>query len=144
MQLKNSIIGVTNFARFFWIARSAPTAFISPGGYLTEAVAKIQRAGGILIADEVQAGLGRLGTDFWAWQGLGITADIVTVGKPMGNGHPIGAVITRRDILKGFQAADRYFNTYAVTRFPARLALRSWMCSKESDLQKGRSRSVSA
>lgn len=82
-------------------------------GYLNDAMTLIKATGALIIADEVQAGLGRLGNAFWAWQKVGITPDIITSGKPMGNGHPVGAVITRGEILREFQRVDRYFNTYA-------------------------------
>ncbi len=75
-------------------------------------VTQVKAAGGLYIADEVQAGLGRLGDSMWGFEALGAVPDIVTMGKPLGNGHPIGAVATRRDILERFCARDRYFNTF--------------------------------
>lgn len=82
-------------------------------GCLDSAVEAVRKAGGLIIADEVQAGLGRLGSDLWSWQRLGLFPDIVTLGKPMANGQPLGVVVTRREILEVFQAEDRYFNTFA-------------------------------
>lgn len=82
-------------------------------GFMQEAVRRFHAAGGIIIADEVQPGLARNGEHFWGFQQLGIVPDVVTCGKPMGNGHPIGALITRREIAEAFFGADRYFNTFA-------------------------------
>jgi len=83
-----------------------------PPGYLS-AVAKIVRdAGALFIADEVQPGFGRTGRNFWGYQADGFVPDIVTMGKPMGNGHPLAGVVTRSDIVEGFAAKGRYFNTF--------------------------------
>ena len=83
-----------------------------PPGYLS-AVAKIVRdAGGLFIADEVQPGFGRTGRNFWGYQADGFVPDIVTMGKPMGNGHPLAGIVTRSDIVEEFAAKGRYFNTF--------------------------------
>lgn len=82
-------------------------------GYMRKAVDAFRVAGGFIVADEVQPGLGRNGSYFWGYQRLGINPDIVTSGKPLGNGHPIGVVVTRRDIAEAFFEVDRYFNTFA-------------------------------
>jgi 4-aminobutyrate aminotransferase-like enzyme len=66
----------------------------------------------MFIADEVQPGFGRLGDTMWGYQQHGVTPDFVTMGKPMGNGHPIGGVITRPDHLEYFQKVAMYFNTF--------------------------------
>ena len=81
-------------------------------GSVTQAVRNIHAAGGLYVADEVQAGLGRFGDVMWGFQAFGATPDIVTLGKPLGNGHPIGAVVTRREILEAFTSKERYFNTF--------------------------------
>lgn len=72
----------------------------------------VRKAGGLLICDEVQSGFGRTGTHMWAHQKMGIVPDIVTLGKPMGNGHPVGGVVTNADIMKAFRSGYRYFNTF--------------------------------
>ncbi len=72
----------------------------------------VKRAGGVLIADEIQPGFGRLGSHMWGYQRAGISPDIVTLGKPMGNGHPVGAVVTSQDMLKAFRGNSKYFNTF--------------------------------
>ncbi|MER7248058.1 aminotransferase class III-fold pyridoxal phosphate-dependent enzyme [Kribbella sp. NPDC000426] len=69
-------------------------------------------AGGLFLADEVQAGFGRGGRNLWRFQDFGLTPDFVTLGKPMGNGHPVAALITRREIAQAFTEVDEYFSTF--------------------------------
>ena len=83
-----------------------------PSGFLDGAVAAVRKAGGLVIADEVQPGFGRTGRHMWGHQKAGILADIVTLGKPMGNGHPIGGVVAGSETLNAFRKAFRYFNTF--------------------------------
>ncbi|RAS14144.1 MULTISPECIES: aspartate aminotransferase family protein [Ensifer] len=83
-----------------------------PSGFLDGAVAAVRKAGGLVIADEVQPGFGRTGGHMWGHQKAGILADIVTLGKPMGNGHPIGGVVAGSETLNAFRKAFRYFNTF--------------------------------
>lgn len=66
----------------------------------------IHEIGGIVVADEIQCGMGRTGETFWAFQGQNAVPDIITVGKPLGNGHPIGAVITSRKIAATIKSAE--------------------------------------
>jgi 4-aminobutyrate aminotransferase-like enzyme/Ser/Thr protein kinase RdoA (MazF antagonist) len=75
-------------------------------------VAATHAAGGLWIADEVQGGHGRTGEAMWSFQRYGITPDLVTLGKPMGNGHPVGAVITRREIAQAFADETVFFSTF--------------------------------
>ena len=77
------------------------------------AVEIVTAAGGLLIADEVQAGFGRLGQGMWGFQTMGLAPDLVTIGKPMGSGQPIAAVISRHDLIDRFGAEIRYFSTFA-------------------------------
>ena len=83
-----------------------------PSGFFDDAVHAVREAGGLVIADEVQPGFGRTGSHFWGHQRAGFVPDIVTMGKPMGNGHPVAAVVTTREILATFRNAFRYFNTF--------------------------------
>ncbi|TPI61461.1 aspartate aminotransferase family protein [Mesorhizobium sp. B3-1-3] len=83
-----------------------------PAEFLTKAVAAVRKAGGLIIADEVQPGFGRTGGHMWGYQRAGIVPDIVTLGKPMGNGHPIGGVVTGSDLINEFRKQFRYFNTF--------------------------------
>jgi 4-aminobutyrate aminotransferase-like enzyme/Ser/Thr protein kinase RdoA (MazF antagonist) len=83
-----------------------------PPEYLEHAYRFAREAGAVCIADEVQVGFGRVGSHFWGFETQGVVPDIVTMGKPIGNGHPIGAVITTREIAESFDTGMEYFNTY--------------------------------
>ena len=83
-----------------------------PEGYLAAAYRHIRRVGGVCVADEVQVGFGRVGDAFWAFELQGVVPDIVTLGKPMGNGHPVAAVVTTRKIADSFANGMEYFNTF--------------------------------
>jgi 4-aminobutyrate aminotransferase-like enzyme/Ser/Thr protein kinase RdoA (MazF antagonist) len=85
---------------------------VLPENYLKEAYRHVRQAGGVCIADEVQTGFGRVGTHFWAFETQGVVPDIVTLGKPIGNGHPLGAVVTTPEIAASFANGMEYFNTY--------------------------------
>lgn len=86
---------------------------IPPDGYFREVYKAVRAAGGLCIADEVQVGFGRVGSHYWAFETQGVVPDIVTVAKPMGNGHPVGAVITTPEIADALYATGvAYFNTY--------------------------------
>ena len=85
---------------------------VLPPGYLTDAYRYVRNGGGVCIADEVQVGFGRVGTDVWAFETQGVVPDIVTLGKPIGNGHPLGAVITTHEIARAFANGMEYFNTF--------------------------------
>jgi 4-aminobutyrate aminotransferase-like enzyme len=83
-----------------------------PAGYLKTAADIIRAAGGLFVADEVQPGFGRTGKNFWGYEADAVEPDIVTIGKPMGNGHPIAAVVTRAELTRTFSRHDHYFNTF--------------------------------
>jgi len=83
-----------------------------PEGYLEALYELIRAEGGLCVADEVQVGFGRVGAHFWGFQTQSVVPDIVTMGKPMGNGHPIAAVITTREIADSFANGMEYFNTF--------------------------------
>ena len=83
-----------------------------PAGYLSMIAKIVRDAGGLFIADEVQPGFGRTGNNFWGYQADGFVPDLVTMGKPMGNGHPLAGIVTRSDIVEPFAAKGRYFNTF--------------------------------
>ncbi len=84
----------------------------APQGYLAGVVARVRAAGGLFIADEVQSGFGRMGTEFWGHRHHGVVPDFITIGKPAGNGHPVGAVITRPEILNHFLKYGPFFSTF--------------------------------
>ena len=81
-------------------------------GFLTAATNIVRAAGGVTIADEVQVGFGRVGSHFWAFETQGVVPDIVTLGKPIGNGHPLAAVVTTPEIAASFDTGMEYFNTF--------------------------------
>ena len=83
-----------------------------PDGYLAHAYAHVRAAGGVCIADEVQVGFGRVGSHMWAFETQGVVPDIVTMGKPIGNGHPMAAVVTRPEIAAAFANGMEYFSTF--------------------------------
>jgi 4-aminobutyrate aminotransferase-like enzyme len=86
--------------------------FPDPAGFLAPIADLVHAAGGLYIADEVQAGFGRIGTHPWGYQRHGFAPDIVVMGKPMGNGLPIGGIVARRDVLADFGRRARYFSTF--------------------------------
>lgn len=83
-----------------------------PAGYLRLAADRIRAAGGLFVADEVQPGFGRMGTHFWGYEADDLIPDIVTMGKPMGNGHPMAATVTRAELVDEFSQRVHYFNTF--------------------------------
>lgn len=91
---------------------SSDGIYTHPAGFLDQAVAAVHAASGVYIADEVQPGFGRTGEAFWGCQRHGAAPDIVTLGKPMGNGHPVAGLAVRPDVLAAFARECRYFNTF--------------------------------
>ncbi len=83
-----------------------------PSGYLKEVYALIREQGGLCISDEVQTGFGRVGSHFWGYELHEVVPDIVILGKPMGNGHPIGAVITTDEIANAFDNGMEFFSSF--------------------------------
>ena len=99
----------------YFIAESIPSVagqVFLPDGYLAEVYRMIREAGGVCIADEVQVGFGRVGSHWWAFETQGVVPDIVTMGKPIGNGHPMAAVVTTREVSDAFHNGMEYFNTF--------------------------------
>ena len=98
-----------------FIAESLPSVggqIVLPANYLPAVYQAVRAAGGICIADEVQTGYGRIGTHFWGFEKYGVIPDIVVLGKPIGNGHPIGAVITTTEIAESFANGMEFFSTF--------------------------------
>ena len=85
---------------------------VLPPGYLSALFRAVREAGGVAIADEVQVGFGRVGSKFWGFDSEDAVPDVVTLGKPFGNGHPLGAVVTTRELARSFQTGMEYFNTF--------------------------------
>ncbi|WP_461163080.1 aspartate aminotransferase family protein [Arthrobacter sp. R4-81] len=91
---------------------SSDGVFAGPTGFLNPIIEEVHAAGGLYIADEVQPGFGRTGEQWWGFQRHGIVPDIVTIGKPMGNGIPVAAAIFKPELLVEFGKNIRYFNTF--------------------------------
>jgi len=83
-----------------------------PKGFLAPAMAAIRAAGGLFLADEVQPGFGRTGAGMWGFQRHGLVPDMVSLGKPMGNGYPMAGLVVQPDVLAEFGGKSRYFNTF--------------------------------
>jgi len=91
---------------------SSDGIYADPVGFLKPAIDAVHRAGGLFIADEVQPGFGRTGDAMWGFLRHGVLPDIVTMGKPMGNGFPMGGVVSRSELLEAFTESVGYFNTF--------------------------------
>jgi 4-aminobutyrate aminotransferase-like enzyme len=112
---------------------SSDGVFSPANGELAAAAQCVRDAGGLYIADEVQPGFGRTGGQRWGFARESVIPDLVTLGKPMGNGHPVAAVVGRSALFDQFGHQQRYFNTYGVTRCPARLRTRyCGYCAKKT------------
>jgi len=96
---------------------------VAPNGYVAQSAAIVRSAGGLVIADEVQAGYCRLGTHFWGHTRYELVPDVVTIGKPMGAGHPVAAVVTTPSIAAEFARHRNYFNTFGGNPVSAAVAL---------------------
>jgi 4-aminobutyrate aminotransferase-like enzyme len=92
---------------------SSDGVWVDPPGFIAGGIAAVREAGGLFIADEVQPGFGRTGAHMWGFERHGVAPDLATLGKPMGNGFPIGAVVGRRAAMDRFGATARYSNTFA-------------------------------
>jgi len=104
--------GIRPAAVFVDGAFTSDGIFAPPPAYLQELVRRTHAAGALFVADEVQAGYGRMGDGLWSFETTGIVPDLVTLGKPMGNGHPVAAVVTRADIVDRLAAETEYFSTF--------------------------------
>ncbi len=98
-----------------FIAETLPSVggqIVFPAGYLADAYSRVRAAGGVCIADEVQVGFGRLGAHFWGFETQNVIPDIVVLGKPIGNGFPLAAVITTAEIAASFDNGMEFFSTF--------------------------------
>ena len=102
---------------------SSDGVFADPAGFLAPAVAAVQAAGALFIADEVQPGFGRTGAAMWGFQRHGILPDMVSLGKPMGNGYPVAGLVLRPGVIEAFGARARYFNTFGGNAVAAATAM---------------------
>ncbi len=106
-----------------------------PAGFFGPAAAAVRAAGGLVIADEVQPGFGRLGSHLWAHDRAGLVPDIVTLGKPMGNGYPVAAVVAGTGPMAAFRDRFRYFSTFGASPVAAAAALATLEVLEEEGLQ---------
>lgn len=102
---------------------SSDGVFTDPAGFLAPVVAAIHKAGALFIADEVQPGFGRTGDAMWGFQRHGILPDMVSLGKPMGNGYPVAGLVLRPEVIEAFGARARYFNTFGGNAVAAATAM---------------------
>ncbi|MFM8632964.1 MAG: aminotransferase class III-fold pyridoxal phosphate-dependent enzyme [Candidatus Nanopelagicus sp.] len=112
--LKKSITSLIQPLSAFFVESIVSTAgqIVLPPGYLTQAFKLVRANGGVCVSDEVQIGMGRVGDKFWGFELHGVVPDIVTLGKPLGNGHPLAAVVTTPQIAASFNNGMEYFNTF--------------------------------
>jgi len=118
--------GGTGHAPGALIAEAIPSVagqVVPPEGWLAGLFDAGRAVGAVPIADEVQVGFGRVGADWWAFGAQGATPDVVTMGKPIGNGHPLGAVVTTREIGDAFANGMEYFNTFGGNPVSAAIGL---------------------
>ena len=108
---------------------------VLPEGYLEEVYGYVHQAGGLCIADEVQVGFGRVGEKFWGFELQNVIPDIVTLGKPMGNGHPLAAVVTTPKVAEKFTNGMEYFNTFGGNPVSCAIGHTVLQVVKEEDLQ---------
>ena len=106
-----------------------------PGDYLKSAYQAVHAAGGLCIADEVQVGCGRVGSHFWAFEIHDVLPDIVTIGKPIGNGHPLAAVVCTREVAESFANGMEYFNTFGGNPVSCAIGLEVLRVIKDEQLQ---------
>ncbi len=109
--------------------------FDPPAAWLTAITTRVRAAGALIVGDEVQYGLGRSGSNFWGFERRGYVPDIVTLGKPIGNGFPMGVVITSRDLVEKFQATNGFFSTFGGNAVAAEAALAVLRVLDEQGLQ---------
>ncbi len=107
-----------------------------PEGFLTQAYKLVRKAGGLCISDEVQVGCGRMGKTFWGFQLHDVVPDIVTIGKPLGNGHPIAAVACTQEVADKFANGMEYFNTFGGNPVSCAIATEVLRTVKREKLQK--------
>ncbi len=106
-----------------------------PEGFLANAYEAVREAGGLCIADEVQTGIGRVGNAFWGFQLHNVTPDIVTIGKPLGNGHPVAAVVCTPKVAEAFANGMEYFNTFGGNPVSCAIATEVLRIVKRDNLQ---------
>jgi 4-aminobutyrate aminotransferase-like enzyme len=121
-----------------FIAESLPSVggqIVLPKDYLSLVYKTVRSAGGVCIADEVQTGYGRIGKHFWGFESYAVTPDIVVLGKPIGNGHPIGAVVTTAEIADSFANGMEFFSTFGGNNVSCAIGLEVLAIVLDEELQ---------
>ncbi len=121
-----------------FIAETCPSVggqIIFPPGYLPAVYAQVRGAGGVCIADEVQTAYGRMGSSFYAFEDQAVVPDIVVLGKPIGNGYPLGAVVTTEEIAASFDNGMEFFSTFGGSTVSCAVGLAVLDVLREEDLQ---------
>lgn len=113
---------------------SSDGIYSDPKGFIKKAVGIVKDRGGLFIADEVQPGFGRTGDSMWGFERHGVIPDIVTMGKPMGNGYPVSGLASRLDLLESMSEEAGYFNTFGGSTVAAAAALAVLETIQEEDL----------
>ncbi|CAJ1406447.1 unnamed protein product [Effrenium voratum] len=131
---QESAEGVAAF--FVESGMSVGGVILPPKGYLSACYAAVRNAGGVCVADEVQVGFGRFGEFFWAFEQQEVVPDIVTMGKPFGNGMPLAAVVTTREVSEAFHNGLEYFNTFGGNPVSCAAGLAVLEILQEEDLQR--------
>ena len=137
-QVVTDLVGSIGSPLCGFIAESMPSVagqIVLPDGYLAKVYDAVRAAGGVCIADEVQTGYGRIGTHFWAFEKYGVVPDVVVLGKPIGNGHPIGAVITTPAIAASFDNGMEFFSTFGGNNVSCAIGLTVLEVVHEEQLQ---------
>lgn len=122
-----------------FIAESLPGVggqIVIPPNYFPDVYKSVRESGGVCIADEVQVGFARMGTHYWGFETYGVVPDIVTLGKPIGNGHPMGAVITTREIANAFANGMEFFSTTGGNTVSMAVGLAVLNIIEDNNLQK--------
>jgi 4-aminobutyrate aminotransferase-like enzyme/Ser/Thr protein kinase RdoA (MazF antagonist) len=121
-----------------FLAETCPSVagqILLPEGYLAAVYAHVREAGGLCIADEVQTAYGRMGSHFYAFEAHAVIPDIVVLGKPIGNGYPLGAVVTTREIADSFDNGMEFFSTFGGSTVSCAVGLAVLDVVEEEDLQ---------
>jgi len=132
-QIQQGSKGLSAF--FFESLLGCGGQIVLPDGYLKESFRYVRDAGGLCIADEVQIGFGRVGTHFWGFETQEVIPDIVTLGKPIGNGHPLAAVVTTKEIADFFDNGMEYFSTFGGNPVSSAVGLAVLDVIKDENLQ---------
>lgn len=119
---------------------SSDGVYPDPEGFLAPAAAAIRKAGGLFLADEVQPGFGRTGAQVWGFQRHGLVPDMVSMGKPMGNGYPLAGLVLRPETIAEFGQRARYFNTFGGNAVAAAVGLAVLDVIRDEGLQENAAR----